>query len=112
MEKQSQASVPTVAVGLPGAVYGSGLADLASAVEEGPSIHRGDIVVSLPEVRTGMESDHAQQGRGGTTSISQFCSCDRLASPWLKCKALHLAIRMDTNCFKTNLQDFALLSKM
>lgn len=112
MEKQSQASVLMAAVGLPGTVYGSRLADLTSVVEDGPSIHRGDIVVSLPKVHTGMESDHAQQGRGGITSISQFCSHDRLSSPWLKCKAEHLAIRMDTNCFKTNLQDFVLLSKM
>ena len=50
--------MPMTAVGLPGAVYGSGLADLASAVEEGPSIHRGDTVV-LPKVHTGVESDHS-----------------------------------------------------
>lgn len=79
--------MPMAAVGLPGVVYGSGLADLASAVEGGPSIHSGDAVVPLPKVHTGRESDEAQQGWRECTSISQFRSRDSLASSWLKCKA-------------------------
>lgn len=38
--------MPMAAVGLPGVVYGSGLADLASAVEGGPSVQWGCCGVS------------------------------------------------------------------